>query len=120
MSRQRKRAATANDVDLHAKARTTSVDYLNAYGGLEEEAEEQQETFRNRAVSVDYIREREAKGKKRSNSIDVVLDDLAKTFFTKRSTSRDGRTSVDKQRNSSVDILNAYGGIEEGDENVEE
>lgn len=116
MSKIRRRAATANDADLTVKKRTTTVDYLNAFGGIEEEADEAEgyaDIFR--AKSVDFIREKAAKEKKRSSSIDLVVDDLMKTFMNS------GRTEPKpKSRNasrSSVDILNQYGGIAEEDEN---
>ena len=106
MSSQRKRASTVNDLDLGVKKRETSVDILNAYGGLEEEAEEQALSDRPRAVSVDIIRERN-RVKPRSGSLDVVVDDFLKTLSRRRPS---------ETRASSVDILNAYGGFEEADE----
>ena len=107
MSSQRKRASTVNDLDLGLKKRETTVDILNAYGGLEEEAEEQQLPVKPkpRAASVDIIRERSHKS--RSESFDVAVDDFLKTLSRRRKS---------ESRASSVDILNAYGGFEEADE----
>lgn len=112
MSKNRRRSATANDVDLKTKKRTTTVDILNAFGGVEEEAEEAEEVDRFRARSVDFIRERQAKEKKRSSSIDIVVDDLVKTFMK-------SATPKPKSRSTSVDILNAFGGIAEESEEDE-
>lgn len=108
----RKRASTVNDLDFESRPRITSVDILNAYGGLEDEAEEQELTRsgKPRAVSVDIIRERN-QTKPRSGSFDVAVDDFLKTLNTRRKS---------ESRASSVDILNAYGGIAEGDEDEEE
>jgi hypothetical protein len=120
-SRNRRRAATANDAELTIKSgpRNTTVDYLNAFGGIQEEADEIEGRYddRYRAKSVDFIREKQAKdNKKRSNSIaDMVVDDLIKTFM------KTGESEI-KQPNSrsisrsSVDVLNAFGGIAEEDE----
>jgi hypothetical protein len=118
MSRNRRRAATANDAELtKTEQRTTTVDYLNAFGGIEEEADEAEgrSNDRYRAKSVDFIREKQAKDKKRSSSIDVVVDDLIKTFM------RTGESEIKKPNSrsisrSSVDVLNAFGGIAEEDE----
>ena len=110
MSSRRKRASTVNDLDLGEKRRETSVDILNAYGGLGEEAEEQELAERPRAVSVDIIRERN-QVKARSGSFDVAVDDFLKTLSRRRKSD---------SRVSSVDLLNAYGGFEEADEYEED
>lgn len=113
MSQNRRRAATANDADLKSKKRNTTVDILNAFGGIEEEAEEAEEIDRFRARSVDFIRESQIKDKKkRASSIDIVVDDLVKTFLK-------GSKDKPKERSTSVDILNAFGGIEEENEDNE-
>jgi hypothetical protein len=108
----RKRASTVNDLDIGGRKRETAVDILNAYGGLEEEAEEQEIMTSNkpRAVSVDIIRERNQM-KPRSGSFDVAVDDFLKTLSKRRKS---------ESRASSVDILNAYGGFEEADEYEED
>jgi hypothetical protein len=107
----RKRASTTNDLEVKARTRVTAVDFLNAYGGVEDEADED----RSRAVSVDFIREQAAKQrKKRSNSLDLVVEEVSKTFFASIPSHKDSKGS--DIRTSSVDILNAFGGIDEGDE----
>jgi hypothetical protein len=125
-SKNRRRAATANDAELNSnKRRVTTVDYLNAFGGVEDEAEEAEDlSDRYRAKSVDFIREKAAKEKKRSNSLDLVVDDLIKTFLKGgETTTGGGEGHRQKSRNlsrTSVDILNAFGGIAEEDEEEED
>jgi hypothetical protein len=116
-SKNRRRAATANDAELSKQQRVTTVDILNAFGGVEEEAEEAElGTDRYRAKSVDFIREKAAKDKKRSGSLDMVVDDLIKTFGGGAGTGGREKNKSRTISRSSVDILNAFGGIAEEDE----
>ena len=88
-SRNRRRASTANDIDSMKTSfpRETIVDYLNAFGGIQEEADEIEGKLsddRYRAKSVDFIREQQfsSSNKRRSNSFaEMMIDDLMKTFM---------------------------------------
>ena len=98
------------------RQRANTVDILDAYGGFKEinEEEGKGKSKRTRAVSEDHVNiKSKAEGNRKRSSSAEIFTDVIHTLFPSdtaiRSKSKDSRTT-------SVDVLNAFGGISEGEE----
>ena len=99
------------------RQRANTVDILDAYGGfkdLDEDTSKGKGKRRVRAVSEDHvnIKNKTGENRKRSSSAEIFTDVIHTLFQNDvpvRSKSKDSRST-------SVDVLNAFGGISEGEE----
>lgn len=102
------------------RQRANTVDILDAYGGfkeLDEDTSKGKGKRRVRAVSEDHvnIKSKADENRKRSSSAEIFTDVIHTLFQNDvpvRSKSKDSRST-------SVDVLNAFGGISEGEEEEE-